>query len=178
MSELESGAFEAEIAGWDGRSTAVIQAVFDRNRHHDFFLDAVLELSARPRVQVGATWLLKRFLETGGADADAAIGSRVAATLWSQLDNLEHWAATLHVLQCMPFLPISSEDVQPVESFLRACVEGDVKFVRAWAYSGFYELAVRHPAYQDDVQRLLEGALETEAASVRARIRNVMQRGF
>jgi len=55
----------------------------------------------------------------------------------------------------------------------------EAKFVRAWAYGGFRELAAQHPKYQPEVSRTLEGALATEtAASVLVQIRRARKRGF
>ncbi len=61
---------------------------------------------------------------------------------------------------------------------MRKCLEDDNKFVRAWAYNGFYELAKQYPEYRTEAGQLFEMALRDEAASVKARVRNVMKQGF
>lgn len=62
--------------------------------------------------------------------------------------------------------------------FLRNCLISDNKFVRAWAYNGFYELALQYPAYKTEVKKFLDMAMKDEAASVKARVRNILKRGF
>ena len=49
------------------------------------------------------------------------------------------------------------------------------KFVRAWAYNGFYLLAVQHGEYEAEARQLLTMALRDEPASVKARVRNVLK---
>lgn len=62
------------------------------------------------------------------------------------------------------------------KSYLNVCLEHDNKFVRAWAYIGKFELSVQYKEYKLETMVLLEAALQNEAASVRARIRNIMKK--
>ena len=94
------------------------------------------------------------------------------------LQSLEHWESRLHVLQSIPYMPIPGTHKKKVETFLRECLVDDVKFVKAWAYSGFYELAVQYPEYQDEAEQFFEMAMRDQPASVRSRIRNIMKKGF
>ena len=80
---------------------------------------------------------------------------------------------TLHLLQCLHYLSIPDEDRVVLEQFLDACVRSEKKFVRAWAYSGYHELALRFPQYRDAVDGMLARAAGSESASVRARIHNL-----
>ena len=62
--------------------------------------------------------------------------------------------------------------------FLRNCLVDNNKFVRAWAYNGFYELAVQYPEYEKETKQFFEMAMRDEAPSVKSRIRNIMKKGF
>ena len=81
----------------------------------------------------------------------------------------------LHILQCLPYLDIPEDDSVGLGKFLDACLESDSKFVRAWAYNGFNELSLRFPRYREKVDGLLARAIESESASVQARIRNILK---
>ena len=120
--------------------------------------------------QRAATWLLKKHVEAGNclsaADCRPVIGVP---------SDQVHWESQLHVLQCLPYLDIREDGCVDLDSFLDACIKSEKKFVRAWAYSGFNELAMRFPRYRDEVDGMLARASESEAASVRARIRNIMK---
>jgi len=47
------------------------------------------------------------------------------------------------------------------------------KFVRSWAYNGFYGLSRQYPEYIQETKQFFEVAMKDEAPSVKARIRNV-----
>ncbi|MEW8322573.1 MAG: hypothetical protein AB2606_07985 [Candidatus Thiodiazotropha taylori] len=72
----------------------------------------------------------------------------------------------------------SQVEQEEVSAFLRECLTSSNKFVRAWSYNGFYELAIQHPQYQQETKVFFEMAMRDKAPSVKARIRNIMKRGF
>ena len=162
-----------EIARWDGKSAAEIGAVFDRFKDDSSFVATLVDLSSDKELQKGSTWLLKHYLENAGSLSADQIESLVRL-----LPQLENWEAKLHVLQCIPYIGITKDDRKAVELFLRGCLTDDKKFVRAWAYNGFYELSKQFPEYRHEAERLIEMAMNNEAPSVKARIRNIMKDGF
>jgi len=159
-----------EIASWDGKSATALQSTYERHSDDEDFLATILEHIADVELQRAATWLLKRHLEAGNSlspgDSRAILGV---------LSDQEHWESRLHLLQCLPYLDIPEDQSAGLEQFLDSCLESDNKFLRAWAYNGFNELALRLPSYRDEVNLMLARAVESEAASVRARIRNILK---
>jgi len=160
-----------EIATWDGKSVASLQSTYERHRADEDFVATVLAHVADVESQRAATWLLKRHLEAG--DSLTAADCR---TVLGVLSDQNHWESKLHVLQCLPYLDIREEDRAGLEKFLDAGIRSEKKLVRAWAYNGFNELAMRFPRYREAVDGMLAGVGESEAASVRARIRNILKR--
>ncbi len=166
---------KADIDRWDGKSKDAIARVYKDHGGHADFLASAIALIADETTQIGATWLLKHYFDEGGRALDAA----QATAIYTKLDALTQWEAMLHILQCMEHVPVSENRVEFVEKFLRRCLADEVKFVRAWAYSGFHELARQHPEFQAEALRMLTDALETESAgSVLARIRRKLKHGF
>jgi len=159
-----------ESASWDGKSATALQSTYERHSDDEDFLATILEHIADVELQRAATWLLKRHLEAGNSlspgDSRAILGV---------LSDQEHWESRLHLLQCLPYLDIPEDQSAGLEQFLDSCLESDNKFLRAWAYNGFNELALRLPSYRDEVNLMLARAVESEAASVRARIRNILK---
>ena len=82
------------------------------------------------------------------------------------------------MLQCIPFMPIAKKNINVVYNFLRWTLTDQNKFVRAWSYNGFYELSKQHPEYLDETKQYFEMAMRDEAPSVKARIRNILKKGF
>ncbi|WP_417388614.1 hypothetical protein [Gimesia sp.] len=120
--------------------------------------------------QQAASWLLKRALVEGQEPSQKDVGA-----YYRSLSKLKHWETRLNVLQCLPYLYIGKRDASKLESFLRDCLQSENKFVRAWSYNGFNELALQQACYQPEVDSLLAAAQADEAPSVRARIRNILK---
>jgi hypothetical protein len=49
------------------------------------------------------------------------------------------------------------------------------KFVRAWAYDGFFRLGQQHHSFEQEALQHLVKAQEEEAPSVRARVRKILE---
>ncbi len=164
---------EADIKAWDGKSVDAMERTYARHSKRPSFLAELTSALADESLQDGATWLLKHHLERK-SPLDEARAKEVLRVL----PKLKSWVAKLHVLQCLQWMPIPARYKKKLETFLRACLQEENKFVRAWAYSGFCELARQHPEYRLEAQQLCQQAASSEAASVRARIRNIMAQGF
>lgn len=159
---------ERELAAWDGKSAAAIEAIHDRFTERRGFVAAAVDLARRTEFEVGATWLLKRHLERGGRLTPAQTDG-----LLEHLDAFEAWEAQLHLLQSLGGLRIREAHVPMVERVARRGLTSRRPFVRAWSYSAFCELAEQYPRFVEDAERLLAQAAEDPAASVRARARQI-----
>lgn len=165
-----TSALSEEIGSWDGKSTAALHATYERHRAEGNFVAMILAHIADVKSQRAATWLLKKHLEAGNS-----LSAAECRTVFGVLFDQDHWESKLHVLQCLPYLDIREDDCGGLESFLDACIRSEKKFVRAWAYNGFNELSIRFPRYQEQVDGMLARGGESEAASVRARICNILK---
>lgn len=164
---------EKEIISWDGKSSSDIDAIYTRHSDDDSFVSKIIELSRKVDLQKGTTWLLKHHLESG-----QKLETDKCAAIFKILPKLEHWETKLHTLQCLPYMQISKAEKKDVEVFIRNCLIDDNKFVRAWAYNGFYEMSLQYPEYREETTQFFEMAMRDEAPSIRARIRNIMKKGF
>ncbi len=164
---------EHEILNWDGKSSSDIGEVYNRYCNDDILPKTLVELSYKTEFQKGATWMLKHYLENGNEMKSNEISALVRLAPF-----LEHWESKLHFLQCLPYLVIGKSQQRTTELFLRKCITDDKKFVRAWAYNGFYELARQYPEYKPEVLKFFDMAMRDEVASVKARIRQILKKGF
>ena len=162
-----------EIKAWDGKSAEAIQAIYDSHHMKQDFADIIIGLSNDRSIQNGATWLLKTWLTSKNQ-----LDNLQAKTICVLLNKFDHWESKLHALQCIPYMQIQKSECKKVEKFLRESLNDKNKFVRAWSYNGFYELAIQHPEYQKEAKQMLDEAMQDEAASVKARIRNILKKGF
>lgn len=118
--------FEQEIASWDGKSTDDIKVIYDAHNAEINFADIIIALLFTESCEKGATWLLKAWLEAGNELEQLQV-----ERIYGSLDQLKNWEAKLHVLQSIPFMPISSTASSNLYAFLRVTLTDPNKFVRA-----------------------------------------------
>ncbi len=166
-------ALQQAILTYDGKSVRALEQVFQQHADQSDFINELMPLILIANCQHAATWLLKKWLDSGNPLSQSQVN-----LILSDLTQLSGWESTLLVLQCLSHFTIPAEHRQSVEQFLRSALAGHNKFVRAWAYNGFYVLAKQYPAYQTEAQALFEMAMRDESASIKARVRQVMKAGF
>lgn len=160
--------------GWDGKDVALLHEVYDLCVDGRGFVASLVKAPAESdRVQVAWTWLLKRWLEEGGR-----LTVKQAETLFDGLAQLVPWEAQLHVLQSLHRIDLPDRSREPLEAFVRRALDSEVKFVRAWAFSGLHALAGAFEELRPEAERLMDAARDEGPASVRARIRQLRERGW
>ncbi|QDV16911.1 hypothetical protein Pan153_15450 [Gimesia panareensis] len=153
-----------------GQPVADLQGVYDRHSEDPALATELVSFLVDPELQKPASWLLRRSLEAG-----QTLSVTEARPLFRSLSGLKDWETRLQILQSLPYLTIGKRDDKPLEAFLHDCLAGENKFVRAWAYNGFHELALQHEQFRAEVDQLLAQALEDGAASIKARVRNILK---
>ncbi|MCU7917870.1 MAG: hypothetical protein KZQ95_05865 [Candidatus Thiodiazotropha sp. (ex Epidulcina cf. delphinae)] len=164
---------QSDIGKWDEKSARDIGDIYNRHYQSPSFIGHIVEIISADKCQKGATWLLKHHLESRHQLSKSKVHE-----IFGKLTSLTKWESKLHILQCLPYLSIEKADKKKVELFLRNCLMESNKFVRAWAYNGFYELARQYPEYKEETKQFLLMAMKDEAPSVKSRIRNIMKSGF
>lgn len=121
----------------------------------------------------GATWLLKAWLEAGGA-----LEGKLISPLLAAAGGSNRWATRLHTLQMLPRLTLDASHRPLLEPWIRDSLQAEKTFVRAWALDAFWELARACPDLREEAALRVDEAEITEAASVQARIRAIRKRPF
>lgn len=159
-----------QLQQWDGKSTEQLEAVYLSFSQEDGFLDFLIKLLNEDSVQVATTWLIKHYLQQGGK-----VSQQQSSRILDHCNADCHWQSQLHFLQLLSYLIIANRDRKKVEAFIRHSLTSDNKFVRAWAYNGFDVLATQFSQYRHEADEFMQMALQDEAASVKARIRNILK---
>lgn len=159
-----------QISEFDGRSTTILGEAEARHKNDADYLESLIALTSDPANEVssGATWLLKSFLEGGGSLSDVETTS-----LMRQLDNVTVWDAQLHICQSARYLSLNGSDAAVFALWLEPLLAHRRPFVRAWSVDALCRVAVQSPKYKKDAQDAIAAASEDDAASVRARVRNI-----
>jgi hypothetical protein len=158
------------LNNWDGKSTDELQTLFDRHFEDSGFLDFIIEHLQFADYEVATSWLLKAWLETGDK-----IQTNHSEQVVCSLRKLKHWQAKLHILQCFKHIKVVETAKQDTYRLLRISLSDDNKFIRAWSYDGLFHLSRQYPEFKKEVRELIEIAQHDEAASVKARIRNLIK---
>lgn len=166
-------ALEAALVNWNGKSSSDIELIYNQFIKEEDFLEWVISFLSDEKLQVGASWLLKRLLEGTGTLSNQQNNLVVLTGV-----NFESWQAKLHFLQILPFLTMVNDHRNQLEYFIKVNITDQNKFVRAWSYNGLYLLATRYTDLRQEAQQFFDMALKDEAASVKARIRNILKQGF
>ena len=162
-----------DVLCWDGKSAEDIEQIYIEYHAEVGFRTNVIALCLDEQLSVGGTWLLKRYLESGGKLSDDE-----QQAILARLTRYQHWEAKLHILQVLAHFSITKQTRRVLEPFLRHGLSDINKFIKAWSFNGLYELAVQYPELQNEVTELLNLALVHEPASVKARVRRLIKKGF
>lgn len=172
------------LAQCDHRSADDLKEIYESFKNQKSFnadtaQETLIHLLLEPELQIGSSWLLKH----GWEQKDFVPSATHSKSLIKLLPQLNHWEAKLHILQSVSYLPldksiITTANQKRLYAFLQNNLAEENKFLRAWTYHGFYELAQNHPQYTDEVKQLFRRAMLDEAASVKARLRNIIKSGF
>lgn len=163
----------AKLKQWHKGTVSELAEIYLRYADVKSFVPDLIAALTSNESQTAAAWLLKHHQEN-----NAKLSLAQQQRILSQLGVLSSWEAKLNILQCLPNFTIAQSSQTQVDSFLRICLAGDNKFVRAWAYNGFYLLAQQYPSYRPEVEAFFEMAMRDEAPSVKSRVLKLMKQGF
>lgn len=155
---------------FDGRAITLLAEAETAFREQPGYRSALVRLAADPEdtISSAATWLLKSWLEKGGV-----ISTKQTSELCFKLAGVTSWQAQLHLCQSVRFLAVARDEADAVHSWLMPLLARDRPFVRAWSLDALASLARQHSHLHAAFAKALEHAEQDEAASVRARARNI-----
>jgi len=159
-----------ELERIDGDSGS-LELLLARHQSTRSFVNQLVLLIApdEPKLQIKATALLKRLAENKSRFTRSQL-----AAIFDSLAEVTHWEAKLHLCQMLQHVKIPNGSETKVVWFLERCLSEENKFLRAWAYNGFYELAKQHHDYYDYAIEQLARAQKENSAAVKARLRHIM----
>lgn len=162
--------FRKQLKSWDGKSTDDLVELYLTFSKKGSLLDSLIEYLDDDSVAVAISWLIKYCLQQG-INASSSQNNQIL----NHFNIQAPWQTQLHLLQSLPYLAFDENQTKPIERFIRHCLTSENKFVRAWAYNGFDLLASRYPQYRKEADEFMQMAMQDEAASVKARIRNILK---
>jgi hypothetical protein len=164
------GFLKTELERLDGETASAFDIFLSEHRPSKAMIDElVLLLTADDaKIHGQVTALLKRLAET-----EVRFTSEQRRAIFDSLAEVNDWESKLHLCQMLQHLKIPKGSQANVTHFLERCLAEPNKFLRAWAYNGFYELAKQHPEYRQLALDHLDSAERETSAAIKARIRNI-----
>jgi len=169
--ELNQDAFKRVLCESGDHSAERLEKVYQVVQGCDWWLDEALLLASLSEASLSATSLLKRHIDLGGSLDTVQQKRFVLIGLASN-----QWQARMHILQSLDQMCIEPEHYPTVCQFAFASKEDPNKFIRAWSCSVVCRLAVLDEKYQPFASAALALAEADEAASVRARVRQLRKK--
>ncbi|MCC9602143.1 hypothetical protein LOC67_16410 [Stieleria sp. JC731] len=163
----------ASLREYDGKTTAPLEQLADtlpRDKETIAELFIAVEQDSRT-MQAGATWILKRW-----NDEQEPLLAKSIPKLAKALKQVQHWEAKLHLLQILSTYPIPVRVAKSLKATLNELLSNDNKFVRAWTYSVLAAIAENDESYRPHVTAIFEKAESSDAASIKARIRQTRKK--
>ena len=155
---------------WDGVRVEYLKELYNANSSSIDFFDKLISICVNEQyLQNVATWLIKHHYDKG-----RTLPEFLAERLLAGCKNLKNWEAKLHVLQIIPHVTLSKKSIIIIDEFVRECLADNNKFVRAWAYNGFYVLTKYIPELKTELELICQRAMETESAAVKSRVRKII----
>lgn len=156
---------------WKGTHVDYLISIYQSFIEDDGFLDTLIELYLSDKsLGRATTWLIKHHYDKGNRLAKDQI-----LKILSAVNDLEHWESKLHVLQLVPHFQIDREISENIEPFVQASIQSEKKFVKAAAYTAYFEIVKNIPELRNELRLLCDRALETESASVKSKVRKIVK---
>ena len=160
----------SKLSQWDGIHIEFLKELYNLHSSNvDFFENLVLICTLEQNLQKTATWLIKHHYDNG-----KNLTNHNSENLLNCCLKIENWEAKLHILQLVPFFPISNNSYVILEDFIRKCLIDKNKFVRAWAFSGLYELTKFNPLLKSELELMCQNAMKTETAAIKSRVKKIL----
>jgi hypothetical protein len=161
-----------QLEDWDGKHVEYLKSVYLDHSASESFFDQLIDWSnADPDLQTACTWLIKHHYN----EKESLTASQVRSLLQIG-DQMKHWEAQLHVLQLIPMMDIDAAMAETTEPFVRQSLSAENKFVKAAAYEAYFEIVKQVPELKTEFRLLCEEAYEKESASVRVKLRRILQK--
>ncbi len=158
------------LSSYDGKRVAPFCSIADEiSIRPDALEIAILIIdSNEPNANVGGSWILKHLLELG-FQADKDLCKKVL----SWLESFDENDARLHLLQILNHIEIPKSVHHDLFALGLELASDKNTFIRAWAYNLIGLIAYRNFKFEAETQKRLQYALNSETASIKARIRNM-----
>lgn len=166
---MSDSTLRSVLLAYETGGVAALQRLLEATPPTDARFESLVAGLGEDSPSVPLTWLLRAWLKRGFEPREEAVAAYLRV-----FPDLEAKEARLHACQSIVHLEVPAESADALAEFLRDAVKSDHKFTRAWAVDGFHRLGLQHAEYRGEARRIVDRASRDGAASVRARVRQIV----
>ncbi len=168
---MEEERLRNDLLQWDRKHTEYLKLVYARHKQDRGFINLIIGLFLmESELEHATSWLLKHHMDHGQTLEQGQVDK-----VFQKFGELGYWETQLHLLQILPNVSASSKQMAILEPHIRKLFGSDKKFVKAAAYPAYLEIVKRFPELKNDFLDSCQEALIRESASVRVKIKRVVE---
>ena len=157
---------------WDKKHTDYLKSIYRANIHNPSFIQLLIDLYLTDTPsELPASWLIKHYCDAGETLTQVQVEQ-----ILNNFDALTDWGSRLHILQIIPKIQLTEHLAKQIEPEIRKLLTSDNKFVKAAAYEACFEVVQVNPAFTNEFKSICEGALASESASVKVKIKRILNK--
>lgn len=162
---------KAQLKKWDHKDTQALYKMYENLPETEDLTRVLGEIvQSEPLTLPTISWLMKHHLEKR---QNSRIEKEPIINLFPMAKD---WSTRLHLLQILPYLPLGTDDIEPLLPIIEDWLENEPnKFVKAWAYNALAIFTRLIPDLLPETEERFSLALEEESPAVRARIRKAIK---
>ncbi|GEM_PF-570356 len=159
------------MAKWDRKHADYLIKIYQGHEDDHGFIDQVISIYLHhSSLEHATTWILKHFIDKGNKLSESKQN-----LILSKMGELDYWESQLHVLQIIPRMSLTLENAEKIKPIVHGMMHSEKKFVKAAAFEAFLEIVKLFPELKADFSLFCERAIEFESASIRSKVRKVIQ---
>lgn len=162
----------SELQKWDGKYTSFLKEIYGINVQNPLFIDDLIVIySSNIELEHSTTWLIKHYIDNG-----ETLNTKQLNEFFKKMGKLDYWESQLHILQIIPKVKLTRKQIELIEPEIRKLLKSEKKFVKAASYEAYFEIAKIIPELRNEFKLLCFDALERESASVKVKIKRVLNK--
>ena len=158
------------LEDFDGVAISILSEARATAREKNGYLEELVALCSDPdpKISDGAAWILK-----AEADDGMRFQSTLIAPLIGTLEDIPSWQAKLTICQSVEAFELTATQANTFITWASTLADHERPFLRAWSLHARIIIATQFEKYRKAALSALEVAENDDAASVRARARNL-----
>ncbi len=161
-----------KLSQWDKKHTDHLKEIYQNYQGNSDFLDTIIDLYTDcGDLEHSTTWIIKHYVDNG-----KKLSLTQTDKILSKISRLDFWESKLHILQITPQIDLTLKNAELIEPSVNSMMKSDKKFVKAAAYEAYYEIVKLIPELKNEFTILCEHALETESASIKSKVKRILNR--